>query len=109
MYTRIHRYLAGGIFLVSLTLYTKTMAPTVSFWDCGEFIASAITLGVPHPPGAPLYLLVGKIFSMLPLGADLAFRVNLVSALSSALTILFLYLITVRFLKEFITDDGTWN
>lgn len=85
------------VFLVSLFIYLLTLAPSVSFWDCGEFIASAYTLGVPHPPGAPLYLLIGRLFTMLPF-ADVAYRMNFISALCTAGTILFTFLIIVEFL-----------
>ena len=85
-----------GIFLIVFGVYLRNMAPTTSFWDCGEFIACSYTLGIPHPPGAPLYLLVGRLFSLVPIGGEIAARVNFISVLTSALTILFIYLITVR-------------
>ncbi|MCE2439505.1 MAG: DUF2723 domain-containing protein [Candidatus Latescibacteria bacterium] len=87
---------AAGVFLISLAVFVKTAAPTVSFWDSGEFIACAFTLGIPHPPGAPLYLLIGRLFTMFPVWVDPAFPMNLISAITSALAVLFLYLITVR-------------
>ena len=63
----INKILAGLVFLLSLIVYTLTMAPTTSLWDCGEFIATAYTLGVGHPPGAPLYLLLGNVMSNIPI------------------------------------------
>ena len=88
---RLHRHAGIAVFLCSLGLYLKTMAPTVSFWDTGEFIASSYILGVPHPPGAPLYVLIGRVFSMLPFG-EVAWRIVLMSVLSSALAIWCAYL-----------------
>ena len=93
---RLNRIIAGIIFLVSFFVYYDTMAPTVSFWDCGEFIATSYTLGVPHPPGSPLFLIIGRIFSMIPFSPDIAFRVNLISVLVSALAVMLLYLIIVK-------------
>ena len=87
-------------FVLSWIVYMDTIAPTVSFWDCGEFIATAYTLGVPHPPGSPLYLLIGRFFSMLPIGKDIAYRVNLMSPLASAFAVMFLFLIIVKLLKS---------
>ncbi|HRD17655.1 MAG TPA: DUF2723 domain-containing protein, partial [Candidatus Marinimicrobia bacterium] len=85
--------------LFSFIVYLDTISPTVSFWDCGEFIATAYTLGVPHPPGSPLFLLIGRIFSMIPFSQDIAFRVNLISTIVSALAVMFLFLITVQLLQ----------
>lgn len=90
------RAAAVGVFLISLAVFVKTAAPTVSFWDSGEFIACAFTLGIPHPPGAPLYLLIGRLFTMLPGWEDPALPMNLISAITSALAVLFVYLIAVR-------------
>jgi tetratricopeptide (TPR) repeat protein len=85
----------GGwlVFFIALVTYTMTVEPTASFWDCGEFIACAYKLEVPHPSGAPFYLLIGRLFSMFA-GSDVsrvAYWVNMVSVLSSAFTILFLF------------------
>ncbi|MDN5200765.1 DUF2723 domain-containing protein [Fulvivirgaceae bacterium BMA10] len=81
------------IFAVALITYTLTLEPTASFWDSGEFISAAYKLQIPHAPGAPLYLLVGKMFSFLSFGdvSQVAFWVNMVSAISSALTVMFLF------------------
>ncbi|SVB46983.1 uncharacterized protein METZ01_LOCUS199837, partial [marine metagenome] len=72
------------------------MSPTVSYWDCGEFIAVSHTLGVPHPPGSPFFLLLGRIFSMIPFNEDIAFRVNIISPIVSALAVMLLYLTIVK-------------
>lgn len=98
--SKINRMLAAGVFLVSFLVYFDTMAPTVSYWDCGEFIATSYTLGVPHPPGSPLYLIIGRLFSMIPFSDDIAFRVNLISPLVSALAVMFLYFIIVQFVRQ---------
>jgi len=76
------------------------MSPTVSFWDCGEFIACSKTLSVPHPPGAPVFILIGRIFTMVPFVKDIALRMNVFSALCSAITVMVLYLIIVRLIRE---------
>ncbi|MCF0039453.1 glycosyltransferase family 117 protein [Dyadobacter fanqingshengii] len=81
------------VFAIALITYTLTVERTASFWDCGEFIACAFKLQVPHPPGAPFFLLIGRIFSLLAFGdlSNVAYWVNMVSVLSSAFTILFLF------------------
>ncbi|MCP4727597.1 MAG: DUF2723 domain-containing protein, partial [bacterium] len=94
-------------FGISLIVYTITTSPAVPFWDCGEFIASSVTMGVPHPPGAPLYLLAGKVFSYLPFPSDMAHKFNILAGIVSALTIMFLYLIIVRLIKEFVKEDNS--
>jgi hypothetical protein len=103
----------GGAVLItaaSWLVYLRTVAPTVSFWDCGEFIAAAHSLGVPHPPGAPLYLLLGRIFSMIPIIEDVGLRVNLISTLAGALTALLTYLSILRFIREFSPEPSTlWS
>lgn len=94
--TRFNRFnnLTGWIvFAIALLTYSLTVERTASFWDCGEFIACAFKLQVPHPPGAPFFLLIGRMFSMLAMGdlTQVAYWVNMVSVLSSAFTILFLF------------------
>ncbi|MAN23035.1 MAG: hypothetical protein CME10_02090, partial [Gemmatimonadetes bacterium] len=98
-YTILHRYIGVGIFLLTLGVYIKTMAPAVSFWDCGEFIATSYLLGVPHPPGSPLYVLLGRVFSLFPI-ADVAARVTFMSALSSALAIWCVYCYTLALARR---------
>jgi len=77
------------------------MADTVPYWDSGEFIATSYILGVPHPPGSPLYLIIGRVFSMIPFNPDIAFRVNLISPIVSALAIMYLYLSTVKLISNY--------
>lgn len=89
---------------VSFVTYLLTVQPTVPFWDCGEFTAAAVGQQVPHPPGAPLFLMVGKLFHLLPFG-DPGWRVNLVSVVASAVTVWLLYLITVRVIRNFYKGD----
>ncbi len=96
---QLNRIIAAIIFLIALIVYGKTVAPTTSYWDCGEFITCAHILGVPHPPGAPLYILVGRIFTMLPFFNDIGLRVNVLSVIVSAFSVMFTYLIILRMLR----------
>lgn len=89
----------SALFLLVLTVYVATMAPTLSFWDCGEFIAVSHILGIPHPPGTPLYVLIGRLFALNPLIAELSARINFLSALGNAVAALFGYLAAVRLLR----------
>lgn len=97
---RVHQIVAGLVFLVALGVYFTTVAPTASFWDCGEFIAIAYKLEVSHPPGAPFYMLIGRLFSMFAAPENAAFAINLVSVLSSALTVLLTHLIVVQLVER---------
>ena len=101
MYKKINHILGALSFILPFILYISTMAPTTSFWDCGEFIATSYILGVPHPPGSPLFLLLGNVFSQIPLFADIGARVNILSPLASALSVMFLYYIIVYLIEEF--------
>jgi len=86
-------------FVLSFVLYARTMQGGASFWDSGEFIAAAYRLGIPHSPGTPLYVLVGRVFSMLPIpGLGVAQQVNLLSAFCGGAGILFAFMLTIRFL-----------
>ena len=101
-----NKIVAGLVFFVTTVIYLSTLAPTVAFWDCGEFITTAYTLGIPHPPGAPFYTLLGRIFSMLPFG-EIAFRVNLLSAAAGIATVVLIYLCTVRLLCTWLGRENT--
>ncbi len=101
----IHRIFAAVVFLITLVQFVITAQPSVSFWDPGELSAAAYKLEVPHPPGGPLFSLVGHILYMIPFPGSLGFRMNLVSVLSSAFSILFLYLIVVRLVKIYKKRD----
>ena len=88
----LDRVLSALAFTLPLVVYLLTLERTVSLWDCGEFITAAAGLQVGHPPGAPLYAMVGRLFAaMAPNAQSVALMVNAFSALVSALTILFLY------------------
>lgn len=97
----VNKIFAAVVFLISFIVLFLTVQPSVSFWDCGEFIAAAYYLQVPHPPGTPFFLLVGNIFAQLPLGENIGFRVNLLSVLSSALSVLLLYLVAVKLINNY--------
>lgn len=81
------------VFGIATLVYGITVEPTASYWDCSEFIAVSYKLMVPHPPGAPFFLLIGRIFSFLAFGdtSQVAFWINMVSVLSAGFSILFLF------------------
>jgi hypothetical protein len=92
-FKRVNNLLGWVLFGISTAVYLLTLEPTVSLWDCGEFIASAFKLQVGHPPGAPFFMILARTFSLF--AGDhhdkVAMLVNASSAISSGLTIMFLY------------------
>ncbi len=107
-YNKINNLLGWLSFLTALIVYTLTLEPSASFWDSGEFIASAHKLQVVHQPGAPLFLMLGKVFSLLA-GDDtsrVAFWINMCSAVASAATILFLFWTITALAKKVLWKDG---
>ena len=98
------RILVLATFLIPFAVYMITLTPTVSFFDSGELISGAATLGISHPPGYPLYVLIGHLFSYIPLG-NIAFRVNTASAFFGALAVMVLYLITLNVMKRLFTEE----
>jgi len=100
-HSRYNRIVAAFVLATSATVYFLTMAPTVVFWDVGEFIAAAHLLQVPHPPGSPLFLLTTKLAMMVPFITDLAMRAHAFSALCSAVAIMFVYLVIAKVVIHF--------
>jgi len=100
-YKLLRNIIGAAVFLLSLVVLFMTVQPSVSFWDCGEFIAASFYLQVPHPPGTPFFLLLGRIFAMIPFVENIGLRVNYISVLSSAASILFLYLIAVKLIENY--------
>ncbi|MCH9024841.1 MAG: DUF2723 domain-containing protein, partial [candidate division Zixibacteria bacterium] len=106
---RLQLFSGALVLLGTLLIYVKTMAPTLSFWDCGEFIACSYILGIPHPPGTPLYILIGRIFSIIPIFEDISARLNFLSALSSAFTALFCYLCAAKILAYWFDNKADFT
>ncbi len=100
---------AGIVGLASLTVYTITVAPTVAFWDAGEFIAAAYSLGITHPPGAPTFALLGHLFCLLPTPFGAAAEVNFISVLTSTATALLLYGIILEILHLWEEGREKWE
>jgi hypothetical protein len=92
-FNRINTIIGFVIFTIATLVYWLCMEPTLSFWDCGEFIAAAFKLEVGHQPGAPLFLMIGKLFSLLAGNntTKVAYWVNFISVISSAATVMFLF------------------
>ena len=92
-FKKLNNIVGWSIFLVAAFVYLSTIEKTVSLWDCGEYISTAYKLEVGHPPGAPLFQLIGRIFSLFaePGTSQVAIAINSLSALCSAFTILFLF------------------
>jgi len=101
-YQKINNLLGWFAFTIALLVYIATLEPTTSFWDCGEYIATAYKLQVGHPPGAPTFLLLGNLFSNFAMGdvTKVAYMINLLSAVCSAFTILFLFWTITAFAKK---------
>lgn len=102
---------ALAVLMVVFLIYNATRSPSISFWDCGEFIACSSILGVPHPPGSPLYILLGRLFSLLPTSGDVAARINFLSTVSSALAAVVAFLILFRLIRSWWpkTEFGGWK
>ncbi|HPF71949.1 MAG TPA: DUF2723 domain-containing protein, partial [Candidatus Krumholzibacteria bacterium] len=111
---RPHVLIAAGVFILSLAVYTATLGPTTDFWDCGEFITTSHIVGIPHQPGTPLYVLVGRVFDVILGNADItkpamrtAWALNFMSAFFSALAVMLVFLI-IRDLARRADPDSGW-
>ena len=106
-YKKINNIAGWVMFSIATLVYMLTVEPTASFWDCGEFIAASYKLEVPHPPGAPLFLLIGRIFSMFAGDVtQVAYWINLVSVFASGFTILFLFWTITILAKKLVVKVG---
>ncbi|OYQ36375.1 hypothetical protein CHU92_09770 [Flavobacterium cyanobacteriorum] len=103
--------LGWTVFAIALTVYSLTVEPTLSFWDCGEYIATSAKLEVGHPPGAPLFQMIGAFFAMFAFGdtSKIALMVNMVSVFSSAFTILFMFWSMTIILKDLVSKFSEFN
>jgi Protein O-mannosyl-transferase TMEM260-like len=94
-------YLAALIVSIAvLVLYLVTLAPSTAMWDTSEYITAAYTLGLPHPPGNPLFVILGRVFSILPIGPSVATRINILAAVCSAVSAGMWFLITERVVMD---------
>ncbi len=98
-------FYSGAVFFVSLLLYTFTLAPTVTLVDSGELIVAAHFLGVPHPPGFPLYMVLTHLASLVPIG-NIAQRIHFASALFAALAAALITLVIAEFFKTRVCVEG---
>jgi len=107
-YQRINNITGWIVFLIATAVYLLTIEPTASWWDCGEYISTSYKLQVGHPPGAPLFQLLGRFFSLFAFGNvhKVALMVNVMSALSSSFTILFLFWTITMFGKKIVMKAG---
>ena len=107
-YKLINNITGWFVFAVAAFTYLSTIEPTASFWDCGEFITTGYKLEVGHPPGAPLFMILARFFNLFAFGnpALIAVTVNVLSALASAFTILFLFWSITHIGRRVIAKDG---
>jgi Protein of unknown function (DUF2723) len=106
-FKRINNITGWIVCIIACSVYIMTMEATGSLWDCGEFLSSAYKLQIPHPPGAPLFVLIARLF-MVPFDAQhAATGGNLMSALASGFTILFLFWSITHFARKLVTKDGS--
>src|ERR1700743_2550049 len=107
-YKKINNLLGRSVFAIASITYILTLDPSVSFWDCGEFISCAYRLQVAHQPGYPLFAMLGKAFSLLSFGdvTRVPFYTNLGSALASASTIMFLFWTITAIAKKLLVKRG---
>ena len=107
-FKKVNDITGWAVFAISTVVYLLSVEPTGSFWDCGEFIACAFKLQVPHPPGAPLFLLIGRMFSFLAMGdvTKVAYWINISSVLASSFTILFLFWSITLLAKKLVLKNG---
>jgi len=108
-FRKVNNITGWVILLIATATYTLTREATASFWDCGEFIACANEIGIPHPPGSPLFTMLGRLFIIVFSGgnaANAASSVNLLSAVASGFCVLFLFWTITHFARKMFVNHG---
>lgn len=105
-YQKLNIFSGWLIWIIATFVYVSTIEPTASFWDCGEFIASSYKFEVGHPPGAPFFMLLGRMFSMWVSPENAAKMINIMSALCSSFTIMFLFWTITYLAKKIALSSG---
>ena len=110
-FKKLNNIIGWSVFLIASFVYLSTIEQTVSFWDCGEYIATAYKLEVGHPPGAPLFQLFGRIFTLFATQgtSEVAVAINILSALCSSFTILFLFWTITAFSRKMFFEDNNYE
>ena len=108
-YKKINTLTGWAVFLIAAFVYLSTIEPTASFWDCGEYISTAFKLEVGHPPGAPLFNLIGRFFTLFSDEHGAALMINAMNGICSAFTILFLFWTITAFAKKIAIKSGELN
>ncbi|MBT5750595.1 MAG: DUF2723 domain-containing protein, partial [Flavobacteriales bacterium] len=110
-FKKLNNIIGWSVFLIASFVYLSTIEQTVSFWDCGEYIATAYKLEVGHPPGAPLFQLFGRIFTLFAAQgtSEVAVAINMLSALCSSFTILFLFWTITAFGRKMFFKDNNYK
>ncbi len=107
-FKKLNNLIGWGVFAIATLVYLLTMEPTVSWWDCGEYISTAYKLQVGHPPGAPMFQLIGRFFTLFAFGdvTKVALMINIMSCLCSGFTILFLFWTISMLAQKIWMKDG---
>jgi len=107
-FKKLNNLVGWIVFAIATSVFFLTLEPTASWWDCGEYIATAYKLQVGHPPGAPLFQLLGRFFTLFAFGdlENVALMINIMSALSSSFTILFLFWTITMLAKKIMVKSG---
>jgi len=106
---RVRLFVFAAVFAAVFGVYFYSAAPTAAFWDCGELIAASYTMGVPHPPGTPLFVTIGRIFSMLPVAKEVAFRIGLIPVLFGAFSCGLIYLLVVKLISFYANPERRYD
>lgn len=102
----INRVTGWVTFVIASITYILTAEPTASLWDCGEFITTSVGLQVGHPPGAPLFMIISRLFAIFAPGGQEAYMINIMSALCSGFTILFLFWSITHLARKIVVKEG---